>query len=124
MTAWVWIALIPVGAAGAVLRYLTDTSVAARTAASFPYGTLVVNTVGSFVAGGVAGLVLYHALPATPKDLLATGFCGAYTTFSTLNVETLTLAREGTSRAALVNFTANMAAAGGAAALGIVLASM
>jgi CrcB protein len=54
-------------------------------------GTLVVNVSGSLVLGFVTGVALYHAFPATPKTILGTGFCGAYTTLSSFAYETVRL---------------------------------
>ena len=75
------------GALGALARYLVDVAVIRRDALGLPVATLVINVTGSFVLGVLTGLVLYHALPATPKTVLGTGFCGAYTTFSTMQIE-------------------------------------
>ena len=61
-------------------------------------GTSVINVTGSFVLGVLTGLSLYHAFPADAKLVLGTGFCGAYTTFSTFTFETVRLAETGLTR--------------------------
>lgn len=91
----VWLALIAAGALGAPARYLVDGFVRERTGAGFPWGTFVVNATGSLLLGLLAGLGLYHAFPETPRLVLGTGFCGAYTTFSTFTFETVRLLEEG-----------------------------
>ena len=73
------------GAVGAPARYLVDGVVLDRTECGLPAGTFVVNVSGSFLLGVLTGLALYHAFPSTPKTILGTGFCGAYTTFSTFS---------------------------------------
>lgn len=63
----------------------------------FPYGTLFVNVVGSFLLGIVATVVL-ERLPPEYQDwylLLGTGLCGGFTTFSTFEWETFKLVRDG-----------------------------
>jgi CrcB protein len=80
------------GAVGAPTRYLTDrylTPVLARD--RFPLGTLVVNVVGCFVLGVVAGGVAHAGWSASTQALVGTGFCGGLTTFSTFSVETIDL---------------------------------
>lgn len=77
------------GALGACARYLTDVAVATRFGRAFPWGTLVVNVVGSFVLG----VVLAHA-HGDLALLLGTGFCGALTTYSTFASETVGLLGE------------------------------
>ena len=80
-----WVAL---GAAlGAPARYLLDRAVQTRHDSVFPFGTLLVNVIGSLLLGFLA------ALPATgPVMAIAgTGFCGALSTYSTFSYETLRL---------------------------------
>lgn len=79
------------GLVGAPARFLLDRFVADRVEADFPLGTLLVNVSGAFVLGLLTGLDLRGNLPAPLKALLATGFCGAYTTFSTWSYETIRL---------------------------------
>lgn len=124
MSPWIWFALAAVGAAGSVLRYLVDSGIGSRTAGTFPFGTLTVNLTGSFVFGFVTGLGLYHAFPATPRLLLGAGVCGAYTTFSTFELESVLLAREGERIEAAANVGANLVLGCLAAAAGLLLAGL
>ena len=112
------------GAVGAPVRYVLDGYVQARESGKLPLGTLVVNITGSLVLGFLTGLVLYHAFPATPKTILGTGFCGAYTTFSTFAYETVRLAEEREYSAALRNVVASLLFPALAAAAGLVLAAL
>jgi fluoride exporter len=78
--------LVAVGAAvGAPLRFLVDRWAREHTRAGTILGTLVVNVVGSFVLGVVAG---WPGLPTWVMPLVGIGLCGALTTFSTLAFET------------------------------------
>jgi fluoride exporter len=90
-----WVGFVAAAAIGAPLRYVVDVSVGERVGGRFPWGTLVINASGSLLLGVLTGLVLYHAFPKTPKVILGTGFCGAYTTFSTFAYETVGLAEDG-----------------------------
>jgi len=119
---WVWAAIAGAGALGAVVRYLIDSTIAMRTFSAFPFGTLSINLSGSFVLGVITGVALYHAFPATPKLVLGTGLCGAYTTFSTFTFESVLLAREGEGRGALLNVAGTLVGGCLAAGLGLVLA--
>lgn len=83
------------GGAGAAARFWVDGTVRARRTTVLPLGTVVVNVSGSLLIGLVAGLHLYAGLPATAVLLLATGFCGGYTTFSAAAVEAVRLAQAG-----------------------------
>ena len=87
-------------------------------------GTCLVNVSGSFVLGLLTGLALYHAFPSDPRLVLGTGFCGAYTTYSTFTFETLRLAEGGAPRAGLRNVIVNVVGGLTAAALGLALASL
>ena len=73
------------GAVGAPLRFVVDRWAREHTRAGTILGTLIVNVVGSFVLGVVAG-VPHPASWLLP--LVGIGFCGALTTFSTLAFET------------------------------------
>ena len=78
---------------------------------------------GSLLSGLLSGLALYHAFAATPRAVLVTGFCGAFTTFSTFTFETVRLIEEGAVAEAALNLGTTVVASGLAAAVGLVLAS-
>ncbi len=102
------------GAAGAVSRYLVDTWVSEQTMSSFPWGTFVVNISGSFVLGLLSALAIDRSvLPADIRLPVLVGFVGAYTTFSTLMLETWRLVESGSSPLAIANIV-------GSSVLGIV----
>jgi fluoride exporter len=97
--------VIAVGAAlGANARYWLTNLFAGRFGAAFPWGTLFINVSGGLVIGLVLTL-LSGRLVADPtyRLLLATGFLGAYTTFSTFTYETLGLAQQGDYLGAFYN---------------------
>ena len=83
MSPLAWAGFVAAAAIGAPLRHVVDVSISERVQGRFPWGTFVVNATGSLFLGVLTGLALYHAFPKTPKVILGTGFCGAYTTFST-----------------------------------------
>ena len=124
MSAAAWVGFVVAGALGAPVRYLVDGAVAERVEGAFPWGTFVVNGSGSFLLGLLTGLALYHAFPKTPKVVLGTGFCGAYTTFSTFTFETVRLVEEGALNEAFRNALGTLAVGVAAAAAGLALAAL
>jgi CrcB protein len=97
------------GAAGAVSRYLVDTIVSERFAGAFPLGTLVINMSGSFLLGLLFALAVDEArLPSEVRPALMIGFLGAYTTFSTLMLESWRLVEDGALALAVVNLAGSM----------------
>jgi len=110
------------GALGAPARYLLDGWVLRRTGTGFPWGTLVVNVCGSLLLGLVTGLARAGHLGPLPTAALGAGFCGSFTTFSTLSYETVRLLDEGSGAAAGVNVVANFVIGLGAAAAGLAIA--
>jgi CrcB protein len=88
--------LIIGGAAGTVARYLLGGAVYRLMGTGFPYGTLIVNISGCFILGILASLSdKKFMLSPDARLLLMIGFCGAFTTFSTLIFETDSLVRNG-----------------------------
>lgn len=112
------------GAIGAPVRYLVDRFVGRRSRGLFPLGTFVVNVSGSFAAGVIAGLALYHALPDSPRAILASGFCGAFTTFSTFAYDTVALVEAHDYRPALGNVLLSSIVPALAAGAGLALAAL
>jgi CrcB protein len=119
-----WVGFVTAAAIGAPLRYVVDASVSDRVGGRFPWGTLVINATGSLLLGVLTGLVLYHAFPKTSRVILGTGFCGAYTTFSTFAFETVGLAEEGATGPALLNAAGTLVVGAACAALGLALATL
>ncbi len=112
------------GALGAVSRYLVSGWVSRLSHESpFPYGTLTVNFVGSFLLGllmGIGGEGRWLVPPAL-RVALGIGFLGALTTFTTFSYETIEALRVGDVRVALGNVGASVLAALGACWLGLQL---
>ncbi|WP_344660867.1 fluoride efflux transporter CrcB [Catenulispora subtropica] len=117
------LAVSAASAVGAPARYLLDKAIAGRRASALPSGTMAINISGAFVLGVLTGLAAHHGLPRSVFLMLGSGFCGAYTTFSTFSYETMRLVEEGSFAEATANvavsLAAGMAAAG--AGLGLVL---
>lgn len=92
------------GAAGAVSRFVLDSLITERLGGEFPFGTLVINVSGSFVIGLLFALAVERGvLPSGIRGPAMIGFIGAYTTFSTLMLESWRLAEDGAIALALVN---------------------
>ena len=124
MTWWQWLLVAAAGACGAPLRYVVDTKVSSRLEAVFPYGTLAVNISGSFLLGLITGLALDHGLGTTEQLVLGTGLLGAYTTFSTYTLESLSLFQAGETLAAVRNLAGSVVLGLLASAAGWALASL
>ncbi len=90
------------GAMGSIARYLAVTGMAAWLGRAFPYGTLTVNVVGSFLMGVALALLVQRGLLGEPwRAGLMTGVLGGFTTFSAFAGETLVLAQQRPAAAAL-----------------------
>lgn len=92
--AYLWICLGAV--VGASARYFISGQVARAVASVFPYGTLIINITGSFILGFFLVLTGERLLvDARWRWLVAIGFCGSYTTFSSYAFETFALFEQG-----------------------------
>ena len=112
------------GVAGALLRFSVDSWFARRTdpRKHWPWATLLVNVVGSFIIGFSIALSSRWQLDPVWHTAVASGLAGGLTTFSSWTTATVRLASEGRFVAAASNVTLNLVAGIGAAALGISLA--
>jgi fluoride exporter len=102
----IWVGLG--GFMGANVRYLISKFVAKNIDPSLPWGTLAVNITGSFIIGLFLVWTTERVL-ADPayRLLVAVGFCGAYTTFSSYAFETVRLIEQGHFLSATGNFLSN-----------------
>ena len=96
MASYFWIA---VGSAlGGVARYWFSGVIARLMGETFPWGTLFINIIGSFIIGffatltGPDGRIL---VPSVARQFVMIGLCGGYTTFSSFSLQTLNLATDG-----------------------------
>jgi CrcB protein len=86
------------GAVGSIARFWLTGIMLDLTGPRFPWGTLLINVLGSFVIGLVAGVSLTPERITLHPDLrifLMTGFCGGFTTFSAFSLQTLDLIASG-----------------------------
>ncbi|WP_299225726.1 fluoride efflux transporter CrcB [Sulfurihydrogenibium sp.] len=113
------------GSIGAILRYLTGVYSAKFFGTWLPYGTLIVNTVGSFILSFFMILFLEKlSLDPLWRLFVAVGFCGSYTTLSSITYETLSIVMDGDYVRALLNIALNFGLSFLSAFAGIVLARM
>lgn len=96
MSSYIWIALG--GAVGSVARFWCSGFAARHFGETFPWGTLLVNVLGSFAVGFFATLTQADGrwlVPPALRQAFIIGVCGGYTTFSSFSLETLHLAEAG-----------------------------
>jgi CrcB protein len=98
-----WIAVAIGGALGAMARYGVSTLVFDASSQRFPYATLSVNVLGSFLMGILFVVIAEKGLlPPEMRSILMVGFLGAFTTFSTFSLDALGLWQNGHLLLALV----------------------
>jgi CrcB protein len=116
------VAIAIAGALGALARYGLDGWISRRAPSSFPWGTFAINITGSFLLG-LLFVAMTERLRPDPwlRSAVTIGFLGAYTTFSTLSLETYRLAEDGAWGLAAANAVGSLAAGLGAVYAGVVL---
>jgi CrcB protein len=101
--AYLWVAIG--GALGSVARFWFANLMAVLVGSEFPWGTLIINIVGSFVIsffGALTGSAARFAVPYEARIFVTVGLCGGFTTFSSFSLQTIDLVRTGQpGRAAL-----------------------
>lgn len=113
------------GFVGANARFVIGEWAAEKLGTGLPYGTFIINVTGSFILGLFGTLALSLGWSQNWRQLVAIGFVGAYTTFSTFEYETLQLiVNGGRYRAAAMNLAGSVVAGFFAAWLGIILARL
>jgi fluoride exporter len=93
---WFWVALG--GALGSMARFGLAAAVASLTGPQFPWGTLLINILGSFVIGWFGALTGSRGAVSVAPDLrvfVMVGICGGFTTFSSFSLQTLELLQAG-----------------------------
>jgi CrcB protein len=111
MQSYLWIAIG--GALGSVARYWCSGVAARLIGETFPWGTLIVNVVGSLIIGffatitGPEGRLLVGTIP---RQFVMIGICGGYTTFSSFSIQTLNLLNDGEWLYAGANIVASVVA--------------
>lgn len=107
LTGTLWVA--GGGAIGAYCRYRISDLAAGLFGKSFPYGTLIVNVLGSFIMGVIVGGIRAGYIPIVPwHDFIGEGFLGALTTFSTFSMDSFAAFREGQPVKGALNILLNM----------------
>jgi fluoride exporter len=111
ITPLTWLAVATGGALGSLARFWMTGAVIALTGPRYPIGTLLINVLGSFVIGAVAGVTLTPARMGLHPDLrvfLMVGICGGFTTFSAFSLQTLELMQNGDNTAAALYVAASV----------------
>ena len=105
-----WIAVG--GALGSLARAYLTGAVLRWTGPGFPWGTVLINVIGSLVIGAFAAISAPDSRFSQPPDIRAfvlTGICGGFTTFSSFSLQTLELLRDGRVGPACANVGASVA---------------
>lgn len=110
------------GSIGSCARYLVSMWSSGRFGVGFPYGTLIVNIVGSFIIGAfMSAATERFIINPNWRFLIVVGFCGGLTTFSSFSYETLKLLEDTDLNLAMLNIFANMVLGFLATWLGIIV---
>ena len=120
-----WVALG--GAIGSIARLWLGVKVTLLTGLAFPWGTILVNIIGSLVIGFVATLTGPNgrvAVPVNAQAFVMVGLCGGFTTFSAFSLQTFELARDGRLLYAAANIMLSVLLCLSAVALGHWLAAL
>ncbi len=106
------------GAIGSVARFWLAGVVGRLAGTGFPWGTILINIVGSAAIGALASVTTRGVHAPAWQAFAMVGLCGGFTTFSAFSLQTLDLLREGRAGAAAANVGASVALCLAGAALG------
>jgi CrcB protein len=123
MNLYLWVAFG--SAIGGALRYALSREMLPQHSATFPWSTVLINVIGSFVIGFFGTLTVPGSrfqVPDSVRIFVMIGLCGGFTTFSAFSMETHDLLRTGAWVKALLNMGLSVLLCLGAVALGHVLA--
>ena len=124
MLGYLWVAIG--SALGGMARYGFGLFASRMWGDAFPWGTIIINIVGSFVIGFFGTLTIPDGpMPASVgmRTFVMVGICGGFTTFSSFSLQTLSLARDGSFVGALANIAISVVLCLAAVTLGHVLAA-
>jgi CrcB protein len=121
---YLWVAIG--GALGSMARFWLANTMAVWTGAEFPWGTLLINVIGSFVIsffGMLTGTAARFAVPYEARIFVTVGLCGGFTTFSSFSLQTIDLLRTGQPFRAVLYVAASVILCLAACALGFAAAT-
>jgi len=124
IAAYLWVALG--GALGSVARFALSNAMVLLTGPAFPWGTLLIKVIGSFVIsffGMRTGTGDRFGLPYETRIFVTVGICGGFTTFSSFSLQTVDLMRAGHPGRAAVYMAASVILCLAACALGFLSAA-
>jgi len=112
------------GGLGSTCRYLISSILVQGSGLAFPFGTLIVNLLGSFFMGFFFHIFQSNIVPLEIRIMVTIGFLGGFTTFSSFSIETLNLLRNGEYKYFIINLILNNVTCLLSATLGIYLGNM
>jgi CrcB protein len=121
---YLWVAIG--GALGSVARFWLGNAMAVAVGSEFPWGTLLINVLGSFVIsffGLLTGTSQKFAVPYEARVFVTVGLCGGFTTFSSFSLQTVELMRTGQAGRAGIYVAASLILCLAACALGFFTAA-
>ena len=118
-----YLSLILAGGCGAVLRYWVRIAAVNLNLTALPFGTLLVNVLGSFLMGYLSWSMLHRwQLPKEFQVVILTGFLGGFTTFSAFSLEVVNMFEQGLSARAVLYVVSSVLLSVGMCLLGLLLA--
>jgi CrcB protein len=98
-----YLGIIIAGGLGALMRFLVGRGILQAGWAGYPYATLTVNAVGSFLMGYLSWMLVHKwSVSSQTQWLVLTGFLGGFTTFSAFSLETVLMIEQGAEMRALL----------------------